>query len=100
MNHDDGVGCGCVGLFLGTLGLLASLSMGPIDFTRTVYNQIIVDPPVLKRRLLDYCRNSAQREYYPSAEFDLEEKVKTIEHSLAKELDVRYDGKGLINPND
>lgn len=99
MGNDNNIGCG-VGLFLGALGLLATLSMGPIDFTRTVYNQIIGDMPVLKRELLGYCRDCARREYEPKAELDTSERAKVIEYSLAKEFDILYNGNGLINPND
>ncbi len=38
--------------------------------------------------------------FHSTGEVRLEEKVRTIEYSLAKELGVKHNGEGAINPND
>jgi len=49
-------GLGCLGPFVGIAGLVATLSLGPIDLGRSVYNQLIGDTPVLKQQLINYCK--------------------------------------------
>src|SRR3989344_1755395 len=74
---------GCLGAIAGLAGLAATLALGPIDFTRTVYNQIIGDAPVLKRQLVNYCREQVKESYSKNqktkAELeDLDNAVETI----------------------
>ena len=80
-------GCGCLGCvgclasFAAIAGIaVASAIMGPIDLTRTVYNQLTGDTPLLKRELLDYSRKD------------------TNETTLAAELGYRLPEGEHINP--
>jgi hypothetical protein len=51
-----GNGRGCLLGVVGTAAMCTTLMLGPIDFSRTVYNNLIGDMPVLKRQLVDYVR--------------------------------------------
>ena len=63
-----GYGCsgGCLSGFLG-LGVgiaqfVGILTLGPIDLTRTTYNSLVGDLPLIRERAVDYCRENIQRE--------------------------------------
>src|SRR3989344_6376280 len=53
--NEGGVGC-FLSLALGLSGLVATCMLGPIDLTRTVYNQVVGDTPILKKDLVNYIR--------------------------------------------
>ena len=48
-----GIRLGCLGPAVGIAGIMATFIMGPVDLSRSVYNQIVGDTPVLKRELVD-----------------------------------------------
>ena len=56
------IGYGCLGNLIGVASIVATFSLGPIDFGRSVYNQIVGDTPVLKRQLTDYVRRGIQNQ--------------------------------------
>src|SRR3989338_8030503 len=53
---------GCLTILAGIATFVATFSLGPIDFGRSVYNQIVGDTPVLKRHLVDYVRQGIQNQ--------------------------------------
>ncbi|MBR9704338.1 hypothetical protein GOV12_02925 [Candidatus Pacearchaeota archaeon] len=87
-------GIGCLGYVIAIGGLVVTLSLGPFDFTRTVYNQLVGDTQVLKRKLVDYNRRTLSNKYPLSTQ----NRDTAIEKKLAERLDVEYDGKGKIDP--
>ncbi|MBS3141524.1 hypothetical protein J4405_05275 [Candidatus Woesearchaeota archaeon] len=81
---------GCLMSIAGVAALVALFRVGPIDLTRTVYNQIIGDGTVLKRELLNYSRRDIQRKapgYTPAQ----------IDSLLAPELNAKIQDE-RINP--
>jgi len=58
------------------------LRLGPIDYARTAYNQIIGDMPVLRQKLLDYAREGVYEENPSLNAFQ-------IDHALADEIQTR-----------
>ncbi len=68
-------GGGC--LYTGVLvaGIVATLSLGPIDFMRTLYNQLIGDTPVVKQKLVNYVRAGIARKNSSLSPSDLEFKT-------------------------
>ncbi|MBW3015551.1 hypothetical protein KY330_03955 [Candidatus Woesearchaeota archaeon] len=86
---NDGLGC-FLSTAVGIAGLVATLSLGPIDFTRTVYNQIIGDTPVIKRQLVDYVRKNTP--HYSTMQ------ALKAEYALAKEMKAEV-RDGRINPD-
>lgn len=115
-----GSGGGSVaGAFVGACALVASFSLGPVDLMRSAYNQVIGDTPVIKSRLVDYCREGikikqpylcegqielsleSELELNPNANVeDIKSKIcdDYIEQYLASELNVNLNENGKINP--
>ncbi len=84
------LGC-CLGPMVGIASIVATLSLGPIDFGRSVYNQLVGDTPVLKAQLLEYVRKGvkAERSNYSPAQ---------LEGTLARELSHDLKGAERIDP--
>lgn len=78
-------GCGLSILYgiAGLATLVGVLRLGPVDLTRTVYNQIIGDVPALKRDLVEYAKGGIKRE-----KFQRDAQESAIENMLAIELGV------------
>lgn len=86
-----GSGLGCLGFFASIAGLVATFSLGPIDFGRAVYNQVVGDTPVIKRQLTDYVRSGIAREYPDKTTQQLEQK-------LSNELKTPISKDGKVDP--
>ena len=86
--HNNGIGFFVP--VIGIAGLVASIFIGPgpIDLTRSVYNHIIGDTPVLKRELLNYSRKDIQIKN-PKHTFQ------QVESSLANELNYKLEGEKI-----
>ena len=80
-----------LGLLAGAATLVATFSLGPIDFGRSVYNQIIGDTPVLKRHLTNYARKGIIREN-PNL------KKAGIELKLSNKLNAPIRSDGTVDP--
>ena len=80
-------------LFLGIVSigvLIGMVRMGPVDYTRTIYNAVIGDTPSLQFKLVDYCRKGIKKKNWNMEDSEIEKK-------LAKELGLTYRGE-RINP--
>ena len=73
-------------------GIVATFALGPIDLCRSVYNQIIGDTPVLKRRLTNYVRRGISKEH---SGYELQK----VEELLAYELNISISENGKVDPN-
>ena len=69
---------GCLGTLVGIATFVATFSLGPVDFGRSVYNQLIGDTPVLKRQLTDYVRSGIARENPSLTPAELEQKLANV----------------------
>jgi len=104
---NEGCGLGCVnGCALITWGvvaaagaLAASLLLGPVDFGRSVYNEMIGDTPVLKRQLTNYCRQGITR-YYEDQTGSAETDPEQIERVLAREVGAVYREGKKVDPTE
>ncbi len=109
---------GCLTIPVGIAGLAATLFLGPVDISRSVYNQIVGDTPVLKRELVEYCRRGVAQQYSttpPSRSLSrIEQRIKEsqspessskvalptkeqLERSTASKLEYKLEGD-KINP--
>ena len=89
-SNSSSLGC-CLGPMVTIAALVATVSLGPIDFGRSVYNQLVGDTPVLKAQLVDYVRRGVRLEQtnYSQA---------ALEGAVARELHYNLKGKEQIDP--
>ena len=80
-------------LALGVYTLISTFTMGPIDFSRSVYNQLVGDTAAVKRQLVDYTRDGIRNEFPKLNQRELELK-------LANELGVGLKEGEKIIPTD
>ncbi len=83
---------GCLYALTSVSLLGMTLSFGPLDLGRTLYNQLIGDMPVLKKKLVDFARRDVYR-------VNPDISPENVESILAKELR-SFTGKAEINPNE
>ena len=72
---------------LGVMGLIGACRHGPIDFTRTVYNAMTGDTPVLHKSLEESCYQNILFYQVTKSDQDVESNT---QHSLASVLNVNY----------
>ena len=75
----SGLNLGCLSTIVAASTFVATFALGPMDFGRSVYNQIVGDTPVLKRQLVDYSRKDIAKAHPNYAPND-------VEKALAGEL--------------
>ncbi|MDO8556506.1 MAG: hypothetical protein Q7R96_05035 [Nanoarchaeota archaeon] len=63
MSEERSSGLGCLSIPLGIGALVATFTLGPIDFGRSVYNGLVGDTPVLKQRLAKYTQRKIEQRY-------------------------------------
>ena len=78
-------------VLFGGLAVAGTLTLGPIDFARTVYNQLVGDTVPIKYELVDYTRRGVQRRDSTLSPSQIEEVVATI-------LNTKPDETGRVNP--
>ena len=74
-------------------GLIGSFTLGPIDLTRTAYNSIVGDVPLIRTRAVEYCRSNIKIEFPGLSE-------RGIEGRLASMLNYDLHEGELINPQE
>ena len=84
----DGVGC-VLSSALGLVGLVSLFALGPMDLCRTVYNQVIGDMPIVKRKLVDYVREDMSRYVGSNIDYEtlgIDENAEDFDETKAKKM--------------
>ena len=76
--------------------LAGVLRLGPIDYARTLYNQMIGDTSALKEKLLDYVRDGISVQYPRASANDVE---LMVARELGYKLDPLPESAGRIDSN-
>lgn len=84
MTKNSSSGSNSVPLGIGLAALIGIFTLGPIDFTRTAYNAVVGDVPLIRSAAVDYSR---KRISFTNPNFSFNE----VESKLAKSLN--YDLK-------
>ncbi|HLD33298.1 MAG TPA: hypothetical protein VJB66_01135 [Candidatus Nanoarchaeia archaeon] len=102
LNNSNDLGClaNFALTFVGGVASVAVLAgvlrLGPIDYARTLYNQMIGDTPALKEKLLDYVRDGISVQYPRASAHDVQQMVAK---ELGYKLDHLPESAGRIDPN-
>lgn len=82
---------GYAGMVFGIATLIGLFTLGPIDLTRTAYNSVVGDVPLIRSRAVEYCRKNIQKE---NPSFNALE----VEQKLAYDLDYSLNDGNMVDP--